>query len=284
MATQSNHDKRHQKLSLVLITLSCALLMPLATLARVPELNGLPSSYPDTRETVAQQQYPWRSIGSLSIAGRQFCTATLISETQVITAAHCVWNEDRNNWYPASFVHFLAGYDKGKYLGHSAAASITPSRHYLFTSPPTLDSLRHDWALITLKKPLGETLGFIPLRREGFHVAATQSTQNLQLAGYRQDRPEVLSVAKQCQRVKPQQAPSSLADFLIHSCEALSGDSGGPLLSVAHPSNIKIGDVFVEGIHVGRQHNQSRSDSLAITAQAISAEANSLDSKAASPK
>jgi len=276
MALLKSCKKRQRKYAVVFIAFSCLIFIPSLSRAQALQANGLPSSYPQTRQTVAQQQYPWRSIGSISIAGRQFCTATLISETQILTAAHCLWNEDHESWYPAPFIHFLAGYEKGEYLSHSMAVSITPSRHYRFTSPPTLDSLRHDWALLTLKKPLGKMLGFIPLRRND---TDRKETQTLQLAGYRQDRPEVLSVAKECQRKQAQHTPASLIGFLIHSCEALSGDSGGPLLSGAHSDSIEAGSVFVEGVHVGRQHNQSRSDSLAVTAQAIATEIKTPRSK-----
>jgi len=269
MAQPKSHKQHHQNYSAVFIALSCALLIHSAARAQSLQANGLPSNYPKTRQTAEQQQYPWRSIGSLSIAGRQFCTATLISETQVITAAHCLWNQDSEDWYPASYIHFLAGYERGQYLAHSEAASIKPNQHYQFTSPPNLESLHHDWALVTLKKPLGKTLGYIPLGRAISSNNPALAKEPLQLAGYRQDRPEVLSVAKQCLRTKARNTPAALSNFLIHSCAALSGDSGGPLLSGASSSAIKEGSVIVEAIHVGRQSSQNHSHSLAVTAESI---------------
>ena len=222
---------------------------------------ALPPSYPAERQRVDQRQYPWRSIGSLSIAGRQFCTATLISETQVITAAHCLWNSETSDWYPTEFIHFLAGYQQGEYLGHSLVQSIEPSPAFRFSSPPTLTSLVHDWARVTLQRPLGKALGFIPLR-----TAPTASAQSLQLAGYRQDRPEALSVAKSCHQ-DTEQTNETLRGFLIHSCAALSGDSGGPLLSGAGGTSVNKGEeIVIEAIHVGRQHSNLTEISLSLPA------------------
>lgn len=219
--------------------------------------DGLPESFPTERVIIDAKKSPWNRIGNLSIAGRKFCSASLVADNIIITAAHCLWNQNTQDWYPAQFVHFLAGYQQDDYIAHSRAKKLTPNPNYHFqvSVDPTL--LRQDWALIELEEPIGALLGYFPLLllSETQQTQLQLSQQNVALAGYRRDTREALSLDSQCQLTPtPSHFPQSL---LSNHCHGLSGDSGGPLLIE------KNSEWHILGIHAGRSID-ARQNTLAL--------------------
>lgn len=206
--------------------------------------NIAPKSYPLARQWVSSDQYPWRTIGRVNLAGRGHCTGTLIAEDKVLTSAHCLWNKQTHRWYPAQFITFVAGAEKEDFQDYSKI------RDYLFPpqfNPDALDDpklLKHDWAILTLQKPIGKQLGFLKLSNN----RSVQTNQSILQAGYRADRAFVLTVQQNCTIDKLYDNNS----IFRTTCHTLGGDSGGPVL-------IKNGDNWsLAGIHRGRtEKNQS---------------------------
>ncbi len=221
-------------------------------------LGGLPHNFPTERRIIDASQAPWHKIGNLSIAGRQFCSASLIADNIIVTAAHCLWNTDTQTWYPAEFIHFLAGYQREDYSAHSRAASIHPNPAYQFEHQGKADNLLNDWALIELQEPIGALLGYFPLE------VTTLAQQHLEqqnltaiaLAGYRRDTREALSLDQQCTLLPtPAVLPKG---FLTNNCHGLSGDSGGPILVYKNQQ------WHLSGIHAGRHISATSTLALAI--------------------
>ncbi|WP_315981359.1 trypsin-like serine protease [Aliamphritea spongicola] len=77
----------------------------------------LHKNYPQERKWVSSQQFPWRAIGRINLAGYGHCTATLVAEDVVLTAAHCLWNQRVGRWYPAKYLTFVAGVEKESFQG-----------------------------------------------------------------------------------------------------------------------------------------------------------------------
>lgn len=219
--------------------------------------DGLPQNFPTERVIIDAKKTPWNRIGNLSIAGRKFCSASLISDRVIVTAAHCLWNQNTEDWYPAQFIHFLAGYQQEDYVAHSRAKTVIPNPDYQFqvSVDPTL--LRKDWALIELEEPIGALLGYFSLQllSQSEQKELQNSGTPVALAGYRRDTREALSLDTQCKLSPiPKHFPQSL---LGNNCHGLSGDSGGPLLIQRN------GQWQLLGIHAGRSID-ARQNTLAL--------------------
>ncbi|GAB3109376.1 hypothetical protein GCM10027217_36020 [Pseudomaricurvus hydrocarbonicus] len=225
--------------------------------------QGLPHSFPKSRSVIDASKAPWNRIGSLSIAGRQFCTATLVADNLIITAAHCLWNAETSSWYPSQYIHFLAGYQRDTYSGHSTAKRLHPNPEFNPRSQPNTANLLQDWALVELQQPLGKTLGAFNLHASLVSVA-DQTSYAVGLAGYRSDAAEAMSLDQHCQLLPRQTPPattpqttspipSSIAlpsNLLLNNCHGLQGDSGAPLLKQDAG-----GEWQLIGIHVARVTN-----------------------------
>ena len=61
----------------------------------------------------------WNAVGRLNRESGGFCTAVLIAPREALTAAHCLWDQSQRRWVQPSTVHFVPGYRRGTYLGHS---------------------------------------------------------------------------------------------------------------------------------------------------------------------
>ncbi len=255
MATRLAHDQWRHILAFSIFTLLLSItLQPQADTSA----NGLPHGFPTERRIIDASQSPWYQVGNLSIAGRQFCSASLVADNIIITAAHCLWNTDTQTWYPVEFIHFLAGYQQEDYVAHSRAASIHPNPIYEFERQGQAENLLNDWALIELQEPIGALLGYFSLE-----VTTTEQQYREQqifspiaLAGYRRDTREALSLDQQCTLVP---TPATLPkDFLSNNCHGLSGDSGGPIL--IHKNQ----QWHLAGLHAGRHLSSTGTLSLGI--------------------
>ena len=173
----------------------------------------------------AEESIPWRAVGRVNMTEPnrvRMCTGTLIRPDVVLTAAHCVVNLKTGKLRPPGTVHFLAGWHKGKWTGHSRARA--------FVVHPDWDGFRQnqdpkyatDLALIRLAKPL-DVSAATPFDVVPFDSHADDEA--FILVGYRRDRAHALTYQDDCQRLKQFQSR-----FLL-LCSAVKGASGSPIFA-----------------------------------------------------
>jgi len=164
---------------------------------------------------------PWLVVGTLVDDNGGSCTATLIGEDILITAAHCIEYESGID----ATGTFNTGFDRrgGPLSARAIDFFVSPERQ---TERSTSDEPSNtDWALIRIDQPLGRELGFLGVRplRNGDPQAAVGTT--LLQAGYSWDTGDHLSGNLYCEVIGIEEE-----NKLAHNCDTTTGDSGSPFL------------------------------------------------------
>jgi protease YdgD len=189
--------------------------------AGVPEqstvLPGMGGADPRVRVDPAQP--PWTAVARLQIPGVSRCTAVVVAPRLAVTAAHCLYSRRAGHWMPAGSVHVLIGYAAGGFKAHLLAQRYRIAPGYQLSDP---DGTRGaDVALVSLAEPAADVMALA--------ISSPPAGTAAGLAGYNQDRAEVLEVDAHC-AVAGVLRDRHGGELLAHDCAATRGTSGGPLL------------------------------------------------------
>ena len=210
------------------------------------------SLFAQEQKTADVSSYPWSSIGKLNNSVGGSCTAVVINRTQILTAAHCLFNRRTARFLPASALHFLLGYDRGAYSVHALVADYSMGAGYDPNSEST--TLSSDWSILRLAEPLPATVR--PLQ-----VASNipEPTTELLMGSYAARSVHLMTEVSGCRLL----GFSKGRDLILHNCAAGLGSSGAPLLMLSERSYV------VVGLQVAFQQRGSSQIMLAIPAANI---------------
>ncbi len=174
----------------------------------------------DRRVPVDPNEPPWNAVAKVQSNIGAHCSGVLIAPSVVLTAAHCLYNPRTRAMLRPVSLHVLFGYERAEYRWHRQVAHITVSPGFDGTKG---GPQRADWARLELT----EAVPVMPLR---FHDAAVSPGLAVALAGYNQDRSQLLMADLGCNVLHVQPLPGG-ASFVTHDCAATHGTSGAPLLA-----------------------------------------------------
>lgn len=159
----------------------------------------------------------WRAVGLLEVAGRGTCTATLIEADLVLTAAHCVVDEDGET-LPPEQVLFRAGFQHGQQAARVTGIAIAVPSAYDPRGDRVTNGFAVDVALIRLSYPILSTR----VRPMGV-VDLLQSDVDIAVVSYGQGRNDAPSLQSSCQLLGREQG------LVVMDCAATFGSSGAPV-------------------------------------------------------
>jgi protease YdgD len=168
-----------------------------------------------------QASQGWEAVGRLDIADKGFCTAALIRERLILTAAHCLYDLDGTLIAPDRF-EFRAGLRDGRASATRRVLRAVAHPDYTHDGVSTQPSaVAMDIAVLELDRPIRET------RLRPYLIAERPLTgDQVGVVSYGRGREEAPSLQEVCTVLGRQ------TGVIIMSCDVNYGSSGSPVFSM----------------------------------------------------
>jgi len=202
----------------------------------------------DDRVRVNTAETPWAQVGLLRMASGEACTATLVGEDVIVTAAHCIHSELGIN-ARGSFT--AASTAPGGPYSADVTAYLTDAQYSYqrFLNGDDVDG--RDWALLRLDSPIGRIIGYLGVRNAlGPPGGESPTRPELYQAGYGWDTGDFLAANVRCRIVRV-----FSDNTFAHNCDTTRGDSGSALMVRDG------GSYFVTGVDSNFRSNEGARES-----------------------
>jgi V8-like Glu-specific endopeptidase len=165
----------------------------------------------------------WTAVGPLNVAGNRSCTATLISPTEAITAAHCLFHPITHHRADPADIKFVLGQRRDTYAAIRGVARTAVLPDYVYIGPHVgLEQVGSDMALLELDQPVPPEVAS-PLKVVEWPLPGAKGA-GVSVMGYGRDRPYMATMRSGCLVTETQSAIGQI------DCPLLPGLSGAPVL------------------------------------------------------